>query len=137
MKLFFDTNIVLDIVQRRQPFNNSAELLFEHARDNDIEIIVSALSMANINYILEKKAVKITPRFTLEIIYRSFKCGDLNCNIIEKALKDSSFIDFEDCLQHYIALDNKCKFIITRDGKGFKNSQIPVFTASGYLKTIK
>jgi len=55
---------------------------------------------------------------------------------IDKALY-SNFNDFEDAVQHYCALKNNCDYIITRDSKDFKNSEIPVMTVIEFLASIK
>jgi len=50
---------------------------------------------------------------------------------------NSSFRDFEDSLQYFSAIDSDCEIIITRNGKDFKKSMIPVMTADENLKSIK
>ncbi|MEO5910568.1 MAG: PIN domain-containing protein, partial [Pelobium sp.] len=52
--------------------------------------------------------------------------------LIDLALA-SDFDDFEDGLQHAIALNNHSEIIITRNRKDFKNSKIPVMNANEYL----
>ena len=61
--------------------------------------------------------------------------SDLNEQIIEKGL-NSNFSDFEDSLQYFSAISSDCSILITRNGKDFKNSSIPVMTAEEYLKSI-
>ena len=53
--------------------------------------------------------------------------------IIELALSDESFPDFEDGLQYYSAIENDIEIIITRNRKDFKNSKLPLLTAKEYL----
>jgi predicted nucleic acid-binding protein len=48
----------------------------------------------------------------------------------------SQFKDFEDAMQYYTALRAKADFIITRNGKDFKASRLPVMTATEYLATL-
>jgi hypothetical protein len=55
--------------------------------------------------------------------------------IIDKSLI-SNFNDFEDAVQHYSALYDKCDILITRNKKDFKNSEIPVMTPSEFLVSI-
>jgi len=51
----------------------------------------------------------------------------LNDKIVELALNDNNFKDFEDGIQYYTALEANCKAIITRNVKDFKNADLPVF----------
>jgi len=131
--LFIDTNIVLDLLAERQPFYPSAAKLFSLADRGKVLLIVSSLTFANTNYILSK--VK-NPTLTREILTK-FKVlvtvAALNDKIVELALNDSSFKDFEDGLQYYTALENQTDVIITRNLKDFKASNIPVMTAQSYL----
>ena len=52
--------------------------------------------------------------------------------ILELALGDE-FKDFEDGIQYFIALENSCEVIITRNKKDFKKSQIPVLNPKEFL----
>lgn len=60
----------------------------------------------------------------------------LNDKIIDLALNDDNFKDFEDGIQYYTALENDQEVIITRDLKDFKDSKIPTMTADEYLISI-
>lgn len=51
-KLLIDTNIIIDLLAKREPFYNEAALLFTLADKNKIQLSVSSLTFANINYIL-------------------------------------------------------------------------------------
>lgn len=62
---------------------------------------------------------------------------ELNDKIIELALNDTSFKDFEDGIQYYTALESQCDSIITRNLKDFRNSAIPVFSPKEYLSKRK
>ena len=48
----------------------------------------------------------------------------------------SQFKDFEDAMQYYTAVKAKADVIITRNGKDFAASKLPVMTAAEYLATI-
>ena len=59
----------------------------------------------------------------------------LNEQTIEKGL-NSSIKDFEDALQYFSATESECELIITRNGKDFKKSTLPVMTADEFLKSL-
>ncbi len=46
---------------------------------------------------------------------------------------DEIFLDSEDGLQYYSAIENQIDLIITRNKKDFKHSKIPVLTAKKFL----
>ncbi len=59
----------------------------------------------------------------------------MNDKIIELALNDEKFNDFEDGLQYWTALEHNQEIIITRNLRYFKNSRIPVMTTDEYLSS--
>lgn len=61
----------------------------------------------------------------------------LNDKIIDLALNDSKFKDFEDGLQYYTAIENEQDVIITRDLRDFKESKISVMTADEFLISLE
>lgn len=46
-------------------------------------------------------------------------------------------MNFEDSLQYFSALKSECSILITRNGKDFKDAQIPVMTPDEYLISIR
>ncbi len=136
MKLFWDTNVMLDFLGERDPFYISAAKIATLADKREVTIIASALSYATITYFLTKYEGLEKTKDKL----RKFKVISEICEIdkliIEKGL-NSDFSDFEDSLQYYSALRTECDIIITRNGKDFKKSQIPVMTPDEFLNSIK
>ncbi len=135
-KLFLDTNIILDILAKRVPFYNEAAQLFSLADTGKVELFISALSFANINYILSKMTTTDNARITLSKLKAIVKITSLDEKIIALALNDVSFSNFEDGLQYYSALAANSNVIITRNLKDFQTSSIPVMTAKSFLPTL-
>jgi predicted nucleic acid-binding protein len=136
-KLLIDTNIVIDLLAKREPFYDDAAKLFSLADKKKINLSVSSLTFANTNYILQKSE---STSITREIL-RKFKILTtvltLDEKVIDLALNDKVFADFEDAIQYYSAIENNQDIIITRNLKDFKSSKLPVMTASEFLKTMK
>lgn len=136
-KLFVDTNIVLDLLAKREPFDVESRQIFSLADINEVELVVSSLSIVNINYILNdvmkiKDSRSIIGKF--KVLVSSY---ELNDKIVELALNDYDFRDFEDGIQYYTALESQCELIITRNLKDFKKAGIPVFSPKEYLSKRK
>jgi len=136
-KLFIDTNIVIDLLAEREPFYEDAAKLFSLSDKNKIKLSVSSLTFANTNYLLQKT----NSASTAKEILRKFKILtivlSIDDKIIDLALNDSGFGDFEDAIQYYSAIENSQEIIITRNLKEFRTSKIPVMTASEFIKNIK
>jgi predicted nucleic acid-binding protein len=132
-KLFIDTNIVLDLLAKREEYASAAKV-FSLGDTGKVKLFVSSLTFANTNYILGRhlgKGPTIKVLRDLELIVTII---DLSGKIVRLALNDDDFKDFEDGLQYYSALENEMDYIITRNLKDFKHSKIPVLTADQYLK---
>jgi predicted nucleic acid-binding protein len=134
-KLLVDTNIVIDLLSKREEFFQEAQELFTLADNRQVELFVSALTFANTHYLLSKyqkldDARKILIKFKVLV-----KVAPLDDKIVELALV-SDFKDFEDAIQYNTALENGIDVIITRNKKDFKNSKLPIMNAREYLKKI-
>ena len=133
--LFLDTNVLLDLLGERVPFFDSIAKVATLADQKKLSIVVSPLSFTTIDYVLNKYE-------TSESVLNKLRKFKIICEVcvvneetISKALT-SSFKDFEDAVQYFTALQSNCSIIITRNGKDFKNSTIPVMTAEEYLSSI-
>ncbi|WP_373056985.1 type II toxin-antitoxin system VapC family toxin [Zunongwangia sp. H14] len=132
-RLFIDTNIILDLLAKRNPFYPAAARMFSMADKGELKLAISSLSFANTHYILSG----LKSRNEARLILRRFKVLvevlPLNDKIIELALNDEDFPDFEDAMQYYTALEFQHQIIISRNLKDFKNSKIPVLSAKEFL----
>ena len=132
-RLLIDTNIVIDVLSKRDGFYEDAAVLFSLGDRNQLQLTISSLTLANTNYIL----TRLTSAKEAREILRKFKVLvevlSLDDKITELALSDERFTDFEDGLQYYSALENQIDVIITRNKKDFKNSKLPVLTPKEYL----
>lgn len=134
-KLFLDTNIILDLLEERYPFCTGAEGIFSLADKNEIVLSASALSFSNANYILLQSNKYDVVKQMLRKIKIIIKVLSLDDKIVELALNDTDFKDFEDGLQYFTALEDGVDVIISRNLKDFKKARIPVMTADQYLRT--
>ena len=132
-KVFVDTNVVIDLLAKRQPFYIDAQNLFTLSDKKEIELQISSLTFANAYYSIAKHHKAIDAKKYLQKFKVLVNILPLEDKAIELALA-SDFGDFEDGLQYYIAMNYESDVIITRNKKDFKSSKIPVMTAEEYLK---
>ncbi|MBR5957829.1 MAG: PIN domain-containing protein [Salinivirgaceae bacterium] len=132
--LFLDTNIVMDLLERREPFCNDAVRLFTMAYNRQVKLIVSPMTYATASYLLRKHGSNGV-RKLLANFRRLSRVATTNERTVDDSIA-SQFADFEDAMQYYTALKAKSDVIITRNGKDFINSKIPVMTASEFLASL-
>ena len=132
MKLFLDTNVVLDLVEGRVPFVTDSECLFQLKKEGVCELVVSDLTLINIAYIARKNysldkiyAVLSQLRLFLDVV-------GIGAEAIDRSLALKAR-DFEDAVQYYAALQAKADYIISRNKKDFSFSEIEVLTPHEFL----
>ncbi|MBK9397278.1 MAG: PIN domain-containing protein [Saprospiraceae bacterium] len=135
-RLLIDTNIVMDLLSKREKFYDEAAALFSRADKKELVLTISSLTFANTNYILTKLKSAKEAREILRKFKVLVELLNLDDKVTELALSDDSFPDFEDGLQYYSAIENQIDVIITRNKKDFKNSKIPVLSTKEFLALI-
>ncbi|MBK6447831.1 MAG: PIN domain-containing protein [Saprospiraceae bacterium] len=135
-RLLIDTNIVMDLLSKREKFYDEAAALFSRADKKELVLTITSLTFANTNYILTKLKSAKEAREILRKFKVLVELLNLDDKIAELALSDESFPDFEDGLQYYSAIENQIDVIITRNKKDFKNSKIPVLSTKEFLALI-
>lgn len=135
-KLFVDTNIVIDLLARREPFYVEAAELFSLADKRHVELSISSLTIANTSYALLRQMDSNRAKLVLRKLRLILKVLPLDDKIIGLALNDESFSDFEDGLQYFTAIEYEQELIITRNLKDFKNSKLPTMTAKQFIESL-
>jgi predicted nucleic acid-binding protein len=131
-KVFIDSDIILDLIQQREPFYREATILFSLIEENKLKSYTTPLVFANLFYILRKLesnsfAIKVLTRLKtlLAVIAINEKCVSLALS--------SSFKDFEDAIQYYSAIEADIQYLITRNKKDYKESGLIICTPKEYL----
>lgn len=131
-KVFLDTNVILDYLLARTPFDFEAKRFFEAAELGSIELYASALTICNMAYIVRKiKSIQDfnTIATDLSLI---MTITPINETIISHALS-LGYKDFEDAVQYSSALNELgLTHFITRNKADFQQTFLPVLTPSQY-----
>lgn len=135
-KLFLDTNVVIDLLGEREPFYEAVAKIVSLADKGRIQLSVSALTYATAFYILSRFEDKELVKEKIRKFKVISETSDLTDKVLDKGLS-SKIRDFEDALQYFYALENECHIIITRNGKDFKESGLPVLSPDEYLNSLR
>ncbi len=135
MKIFLDSNVLIDVIAQRLPDLSFSEKIIELAANGKFEAYCSSLSVSHIFY----SCRKIIPPKQLKEILKDLTAivmiAPVDKTIIEKSFS-SSFVDFEDAIQHECALSIKgVNYIITGNRKDFKYSAIKTLNPAEFIKT--
>jgi predicted nucleic acid-binding protein len=134
---FLDSDVILDFLLDRDPFNFSADEIFEKGYSKEIQIYFSSLTVANIHYLLRKHYGNEGALNKITELVSFCKILPVSEREIFAAMK-SGFSDFEDAIQHFTAIQNpEIEGIITRNLSDYRKSQLPVFTPEVFLSSFK
>lgn len=114
IKILFDTNIILDALAARKPFNKTAETLFLLVAENKVRGFITANCVTDVYYVLRKNMLELTAREALRNLFYLFAIIDVKGADCEAAL-DSEIDDFEDALMAVCRHKTKIDYIVTRD----------------------
>lgn len=136
MKVFLDTNILIDFLSNRPPFTQESVQLFQLSENGKIQLFTSTHVIATAHYVLKKFVADIELRQTLSEISEILTVVDVTASALKTALK-SSHKDFEDAIQIATAQEIKrLDYIITRNLKDFKTSTIPAISILELLAKV-
>lgn len=135
IRLFLDTNVILDLLGERIPFYDSIAKVATLADQKKLRMVISPLSFTTVEYVLKKFESSQSVLNKLRKFKIICEICEVNEETIEKAL-NSNFKDFEDAVQYFSAVQSQCSIIITRNGKDFKDFVLAIMTAEEYLASI-
>lgn len=136
MKVFLDTNILLDVLARRNPFFVNAGKIWTMAEHGELEAFVSALSFNNIYYIIRKADGEIKARKALRLLRDVFTAVAPERQIMDQAM-DSEIDDFEDAVQYYSAGRVHANYFITRNPQDFPAGGLPIVSPDEFLALLE
>ena len=130
MRIMLDTNIVIDILEKREPFFANSYLVLLNALENGDLCMMPVSAVTDIAYILRKsgdvkdKLLKLSYMISLT---------DVTADDFNEAVK-SDMPDFEDALLAACAKRNKADCLVTRNVKDFAKSPVRAITPKQFLK---
>lgn len=133
MKIFIDTNVILDVLCNRKDFVADSLRVFQCCEAQRLTGYISALSIPNIIYIMRKELDLERIRDILHILTLVFSVAELREDDLLKAA-ELSFHDYEDAIQSVCAARVRADYIVTRNEKDFTGSTVPTITPANLVK---
>ena len=135
MKILIDTNVVLDLLLEREPFLETAILLFEKIERGNFTGYVAATTITNIFYIIRKTEGREAALAAINRLLSGLHFCAVDRHTVETAL-GLGLKDFEDSIQLACATLNQLDGIVTRDRKDFIGSPLPIYSPAELLSQI-
>lgn len=133
MRLFVDTNVLLDVLLNRQPHHIPSAKIWTLSQQRVFQGTISAISLNNLFYIIKKLKTKTLAGQFVDQTLTDFEVAPLTLEILQQA-RTVKKLDFEDLIQYFSAIHAGCEFFITRNKKDFPKTGITLQTPLEFMK---
>lgn len=132
MKIFLDANVLVSVINKEYPLYTYTSRIVSLADHKRFEVYTSPLCLAIAFYFAEKKHKKQAKQ-KIKLLSEHLVVTDISSASVKKALNNSSINNFEDGVEYYSAMENKCNCIITEDTADFYFSEIEILTSEAFF----
>ena len=132
MKVFLDTNVIIDVLAAREPFFRDSQRVVDYCERHSESGFLSSLTFCTAAYVLRKSVGKDMLPDKLKTLRKIFDILPVTKGSVDWAI-DSQMPDFEDAMQYECASAAKMDVIVTRDKSGFLGAEIPVLSPTEFV----
>ena len=132
MRVFLDTNILLDIVEQRMPHYAVSLAVLERGDDLDFELFIAWHGLATVFYITAGKQSEADATNMIRNLLSWATVSTVGHDEAQQAL-GYGIADYEDALQAAAANACAASWIVTRDATGFTGSPVPVISPDDFV----
>jgi predicted nucleic acid-binding protein len=136
MIVLVDTNVLLDVLQQREPHDAAAARVWKLAEERQITAYVAAISFNNVYYIARKQLGKAAALDAVKLVRGVFGTVPLDEAVVDAAITAGTSQDFEDSIQSISALRASANYIVTRNVDDFSYRTVPAVTADELLAIV-
>ena len=136
MKALLDLNVLLDVIQSRQPHYADSAMVLSAARSSEFEALVPLHAVTTIFYLVERATDTATASQTVDWVLRHFAIPAVDKNTLVQA-RSLKLKDFEDAVVASVAARDGCDFIVSRNALDFAGSPVKAISPSEFLKIIR
>ena len=136
MNALIDTNVVVDVLMKREPFFVSSAAVLDRAERGEFVGWLCATTVTTIFFLVRKQLGRDEAIKKLKDLSAIFATAPVNKAVIDSAL-ESRFKDFEDAVLNEAAVLVGADCIVTRNGSDFKHSSLLVYSPSQFIASIE
>jgi predicted nucleic acid-binding protein len=134
-RVLIDLNLILDVLQQREPFYPLSARILASAETGLIEGYVAAHTLTTLFYLIAKDQSPETARISLTELLRFLAVAAVDRDTIEQALT-LPYKDFEDAVQMTSAVQVGAQYLVTRDARDYKAGPLPVLHPAELLALL-
>jgi predicted nucleic acid-binding protein len=134
MKLFVDANVLVSVVNKEYPlFSNTARII-SMAGQKGVQIFTTPVCLAIAFYFAEKKHRTQKAKEKINLLCQHIAIAPVTQDCVLQALADKQVEDFEDGIQYYAALAQRCDYLITENVGDFYFAKMAVLNSKDFLQ---
>jgi predicted nucleic acid-binding protein len=133
--VMIDLNILLDVLQKREPFYETSAGLLAAVETGQVQGFVAAHSITTMFYLIQKGRSAAEARASITNLLQFIQIAPVDQSTIEQAL-NLDFRDFEDAVQMISAVQCKLDCLVTRNIKDYQVALLPVMQPVDFLGTL-
>ncbi|MDE5779280.1 MAG: PIN domain-containing protein [Lachnospiraceae bacterium] len=137
MKILIDTNIVIDALASREPWNESAEKIFLMAANNIVDMYITASSATDIYYLIRKHLHNT--EIAKQIMGKLYSLAGI-LEVKEEDLVEalaSPIADYEDAVVEQVARRSDMECIVTRNEKDYEAGLTQIFSPKDIIRFME
>ncbi len=134
MRIFLDANILVAVLNKEYPLFTYAARVLSLADNKKFTVYTSPVCLAIAFYFAEKKSGTQLAKQKIAILAEKLSITPVGKNEVLATLQNKQVNDFEDGIEYYAAINNKCDIIVTEDTGDFYFSGIKVSGAKFFLE---
>ena len=136
MTILLDTNVIMDALQERQPFDTEAKEILVRAQNAEFTCYFTANAVADIFYLYTKARDLKSARQVLEFLLATYKIVSVTHEDCIHAMS-IPIEDFEDAFVSACARKAEADYIISRDDEFLRgDSPVQVIEPKDFLKRL-
>ena len=135
MKALIDGNIILDVLQRREPHVDASSKIWKLCETDQVEGFISALTFADLVYVMRKELTPDRILVVLKKLTLIFHFTDLSVADMTEAA-EMKWNDYEDAVQTATARRIHADCIITRNIRDYLQSTVPAYTPAEFFQRV-
>lgn len=134
-RILIDVNVILDTLQKREPFYESSARVLASVETGQAEGVMAAHTVTTLFYLITKDSSSEQARATLTDLMQFLTVAAVDQVTIEEAL-NLSCRDLEDAVQMMAAVHCGAEYVVTRNVHDYESGPLPALRPGEFLALL-
>ncbi|MEO5511203.1 MAG: PIN domain-containing protein [Longimicrobiales bacterium] len=136
MKLFFDVNVILDVLTSREPWVAESAATLSLLDGDDVQGFIAAHTVTTLHYLTGRHLDRQRANAAMLDLLNMFRIVPVEKNTLLQALSITA-PDFEDAVQAVCAMNIGADYLITRNARDFHSLGLQALSPAEFLALFR